>query len=295
MGGWSAEREISLVSGKAVSKCLLNKGYEAKAIDVDHNIGEILTDFQPDVVFNALHGRFGEDGCTQGMLEMMGFPYTHSGVLASALAMDKSVSRHLFTENKIPCPPGLLASREDVLEGNVFEPPYIVKPVNEGSSVGVVMVSDETENVFNIEKWEYADQLLVEQFIPGRELSVAVKGGESLGVIEILSSKRFYDYEAKYSQGGSSHFMPAQIPNSVYELCMDYAERAHRCLGCRGVTRSDFRWNEDDRDSDGVFLLEINTQPGMTPTSLVPEIAEHVGVSFGDLIEWMVEDASCRR
>lgn len=295
MGGWSAEREVSLVSGEAVTKCLRDRSYDVTPLDVGHNIGQILAELKPNVVFNALHGRFGEDGCIQGMLEVMGLPYTHSGVLASALAMDKPVSRALFAAEGIRCPPGRVARREDALSGAVMEPPYVVKPVNEGSSVGVVMVAEGDENPFDAEPWNYGDQVLVEQFIPGRELSVAVKGGEPLGVIEIHATGDFYDFTAKYSDGGSSHVVPAPIHEAAYDRCMDFAARAHRCLGCRGVTRADLRWDEDQGRAEGVYLLEINTQPGMTPKSLVPEIAANAGVDLGDLVEWMVEDAGCLR
>lgn len=295
MGGWSAEREVSLVSGAAVTESLRERGYQATAIDVGHKIGQTLARLKPDVVFNALHGRFGEDGCIQGMLEVMGLPYTHSGVLASALAMDKPVSRILFAEEGIRCPPGRVAHREEVLAGTVLEPPYVVKPVNEGSSVGVIVVAEGEDNPFDTEPWHYEDRVLVERFIPGRELSVAVKGGEPLGVIEIVPAGQFYDYTAKYADGGSSHVVPAGIPEATYGRCMDVAARAHKRLSCRGITRADLRWDEEEGPEDGVYLLETNTQPGMTPTSLVPEIAAQSGLGFGDLVEWMVEDAGCQR
>ena len=295
MGGRSAEREVSLVTGAAVARTLRARGHDVATLDAGHKIGQHLAELGPDVVFNALHGRYGEDGAIQGLLEVMGLPYTHSGVLASALAMDKPVSRTLFAAAGLPCPPGGVARRDEILAGVAMEPPYVVKPVNEGSSVGVVLVAGGDKPPFDSEPWHYGETVLVEKYIPGRELSVAVRDGEPLGVIEIRSTGPFYDYAAKYGAGGSTHQMPARIDETAYARCMDVAARAHACLGCRGVTRADLRWDESDGDGDGVYLLEVNTQPGLTPTSLVPEIAAHAGIEFGDLVEWMLEDAGCER
>jgi D-alanine-D-alanine ligase len=296
MGGWSAEREVSLVSGNAVAKALKDRGYDVTPVDVGPHVGVALADLQPEVVFNALHGRFGEDGCIQGMLEMMGLPYTHSGVLASALAMDKPSARALFRDAGIRCPDGRLAHRDEVIAGSVMDPPYVVKPTNEGSSVGVVIVRDDN-NPFAKGNWEYRDShVLVERYVPGRELAVGVMNGKALGVVEIkVTGHGFYDYNAKYRPGGSVHETPAKLSRAANEACLRISEEAHRRLGCRGVTRVDFRYDEKAGEIDGLNVLEINTQPGMTPTSLVPEIAGHSGIAFGDLVEWMVEDAGCRR
>ena len=293
MGGWSAEREISLVSGAEVVRALRGRGYTADAVDVGATVARTLASLKPDIVFNALHGRFGEDGCVQGLLEVMGLPYTHSGVLASAVAMDKPTARTVFAGAGLRCPEGRTARREEVLDGHVMEPPYVVKPVNEGSSVGVVVV--EAGESLAGEPWHYGDTVLVERYVPGRELAVAVQGGEAMGVIEIKTGQGFYDYRAKYEPGGSAHEMPAPLPPAVYDACMDTAARAHRALGCRGITRADLRYDDRAPDGDGVYLLEVNTQPGLTPTSLVPEIAAHRGMDFGALVEWIVEDAGCRR
>ncbi len=295
MGGSSAERAISLLSGKEVANFLKKQGFIVSTIDVDHKISQNLRDFKPDVVFNALHGRFGEDGCIQGMLELMQIPYTHSGVLASAIAMNKVVSKAMFSANEIRCPANLLINQNESLKNLEIKPPYVVKPINEGSSVGVVIVK-ETKDVINFsEDSDYGDDFMVEEYIPGRELTVAVMGGLSLGVLEIKSSNQFYDYEAKYSKGRSTYIVPATIPKETYDYCMEYASRAHKLLGCRGVTRSDFRWNETKGDTEGIYLLEVNTQPGMTSTSLVPQIAKYAGYTFGELVQWMVEDADCLR
>jgi D-alanine-D-alanine ligase len=297
MGGFSSEREISLVSGAAVAKALTERGHDVIPIDVGPNVAFSLSEAQPEVAFNALHGRFGEDGCIQGMLEMMGLPYTHSGVLSSALAMDKPSALSLFRDGGIRVPHGRIADREEVLAGVVLDPPYVVKPINEGSSVGVVIVRDKERNPFAAGEWHYGDsKVLVEQYVPGRELAAAVMDGKALGVVEIkVTGNGFYDYDAKYRPGGSVHEMPARLSKTAYEACMKIAETAHRVLGCRGVTRVDLRYDEAAGEVEGLHVLEINTQPGMTPTSLVPEIAAHRGISFGDLVEWMVEDAGCRR
>ena len=293
MGGRSLEREISLVSGAAVADALGERGHDVTGIDVGPGICDRLRDANPDVAFNALHGRFGEDGCIQGLLETLEIPYTHSGVLASAMAMDKPTALALFRVAGIRCPEGTVAGRDEVQAGRVMEPPYVVKPTNEGSSIGVVVVDE--GNPFATQPWDFGDQVLVERFVPGRELTVAVMGGEAMGVIEIQPAVGFYDYEAKYADGGSVHVVPAHLPVAVTDACMDAAVAAHHRLGCRGVTRSDFRYDDSQSGADGVYLLEINTQPGMTRTSLVPEIAADNGIDFGELVEWMVEDAGCQR
>ncbi|MBM3506715.1 MAG: D-alanine--D-alanine ligase [Alphaproteobacteria bacterium] len=297
MGGWSAEREVSLVSGNAVAKALRERGYQVTPVDVGPHVGVALADLQPEVVFNALHGRFGEDGCIQGVLEMMGLPYTHSGVLASALAMDKPSASALFRDVGIRTPEGRIAHRDEVIAGAVMDAPYVVKPTNEGSSVGVVIVMDGDDNPFADGNWEYRDnQVLVERYVPGRELAVAVMNGEALGVAEIkVTGHGFYDYNAKYRPGGSVHEMPAKLSPAARDACLRISEEAHRRLRCRGVTRVDLRYDEQEGEVEGLYVLEINTQPGMTPTSLVPEIAAHKGMNFGALVEWIVEDAGCRR
>jgi len=298
MGGWSSEREVSLVSGNACVKALEEQGYKVHGIDVRRDLKDLLAQIEkvkPAVVFNALHGRGGEDGCIQGVLEILGIPYTHSGVLASALAMDKAKAKEIFRDSKIPCPRGLLMSIGDIRAGKVpFKGAYVIKPNAEGSSVGVYIVKD--GNLPDLSEWEYPEAL-VEEYIPGRELSVAVRGvcgQEAIGftVTEIKTDLDFYNYEAKYSSGGSYHVVPAEIPSDIFVKAIEYAELAHKKLGCSGVSRSDFRYNNDeDSNVKGIFILEVNTQPGMTPTSLVPEQAAYTGMSFGELVKWMVENA----
>lgn len=297
MGGWSSEREVSLVSGKACVKALEEQGYRAVAVDVSKNIKEFadkIAEIKPDVIFNALHGRGGEDGCIQGVLEILGIPYTHSGVLASALAMDKAKAKEIFRDSGILCPKGLLMSIDDIKAGKVpFGGDYVVKPNNEGSSVGVFIIRN--GKIPDFEGCNYSEAL-VEEYIPGKELSVAVKGvfgkgAEGFTVTEIRTDREFYNYDAKYSSGGSYHVVPAEIPSDVFVKAIEYAELAHKKLGCSGVSRSDFRYNKEEGDIRGIFLLEVNTQPGMTPTSLVPEQAAYTGVSFGELVKWMVENA----
>ena len=291
MGGWSAEREVSLVSGAAVSNSLKTVGFQVTSIDVQRDMGALLTRLypKPDVVFNALHGRFGEDGCVQGLLDILNIPYTHSGLLASAMAMDKPMSKRLFANAGIPVADHLIVNREDVLAGNVMEPPYVIKPSNEGSSVGVHIVSQgDNKTPFAHDAWPYGDEVMVEKFIAGRELTVSVMGDRPLAVTEITTEHGFYDYSAKYEKGGSLHVLPAEIDKAVYDEAMRLAALAHETLGCRGVSRADFRY-----DGDTLYMLEVNTQPGMTPTSLVPEQAALVGISFEQLVTWMVENAEC--
>jgi D-alanine-D-alanine ligase len=294
MGGRSVEREISLISGAAVADALIGMGHEVTTIDVGPGVAADLADFDPHVAFNALHGRFGEDGCIQGLLETLRIPYTHSGVLASALAMDKPTARILFADAGISCPEGRVAPWNEVRRGGVMEPPYVVKPTNEGSSIGVILVT-EGGAIDDVPGDDFLDQVLVERFIPGRELTVAVMGGESISVTEIKPFVGFYDYQAKYTDGGSDHIVPADLPAIVFDACMDSAAVAHDQLGCRGMTRSDFRYDDSQDGADGVYLLEINTQPGMTRTSLVPEIAATKGMDFSALVAWIVEDAGCQR
>ncbi len=295
MGGWSVEREVSLVSGAAVAESLRERAYQVTVVDVGRNIATVLSGLRPDIAFNALHGRFGEDGTIQGLLEILRIPYTHSGVRASALAMDKPTARTLFEEAGITCPEGRVCHRDEVLAGNVMEPPYVIKPINEGSSVGVTLVFEgENELPLDPERWHFGDFVLVERYIPGREIQVAVMGERALGAIEIRPKGRFYDYDTKYTAGLADHLMPAPLPPGDYDEALRLSFLAHSTLGCRGVTRADLRY--DDTGSDAAFyMLEINTQPGMTPISLVPEIAAEGGMNFGELVHWMIEDAGCDR
>jgi D-alanine-D-alanine ligase len=292
-GGLSAEREVSLVSGRECAEALSQAGFETVEIDAGRDLAARLADCAPDVVFNALHGRWGEDGCVQGLLELIGLPYTHSGVLASALAMDKPLAKQVFAAAGLPVAEGVIAAKADIASRHVMAPPYVVKPTNEGSSVGVVVVP-EGANAPPALASDAPETLLVERYAPGRELTVAVMDGRALAVTDIVPAAGWYDYHAKYAAGGSRHMVPAEIPDDVAAACRDHALRAHAALGCRGVTRTDFRWDET-RGADGLIVLELNTQPGMTPTSLVPEQAAHVGLSFPDLCRWIVEDASCGR
>lgn len=297
MGGPSAEREVSLATGKGCGEALRSEGFDVVELDAGRDLVARLDEIRPDVVFNALHGRWGEDGCVQGMLEWLGLPYTHSGVLASALAMDKQRSKEVYRAAGLPVVESVLARREDVSARHVMAPPYVVKPYNEGSSVGVYIVHEAANGPPQLTE-DMPDVVMVETYAPGRELTTTVMGGEAgdpgaLGVTDIVTDG-WYDYHAKYSEGGSRHVVPADLPAEIYDTCLEYALRAHRALGCRGVTRTDFRWDEA-RGLDGLVLLETNTQPGMTPTSLANEQAETRGISFGALCRWMVEDASCNR
>lgn len=291
MGGPSAEREVSLSSGRECAAALRGEGYEVIEIDAGRDLATRLTEVSPDVVFNALHGRFGEDGCVQGILEWLHLPYTHSGVLASALAMDKEKTKEVYVLAGLPVVESRLARAEEVEAGHVLEPPYVVKPYNEGSSVGVYIVH-EGANAPRLSK-EMPPVVMVEKFAPGRELTCTVMGDRALCVTDILTDG-WYDYDAKYQAGGSRHVCPAEIPEEIARACQDYALRAHQALGCRGVSRTDFRWDEA-RGLEGLILLETNTQPGMTPTSLSPEQAQSEGMTFGQFVAWMVEDASCNR
>lgn len=292
MGGPSAEREVSLSSGRECVRALEAAGFAVTTIDAGQDIVDQLKAAAPDVVFNALHGRWGEDGCVQGILEWLGLPYTHSGVLASALAMDKERTKAVYRAAGLPVVPSLLALRDEVRQRHVMPPPYVVKPNNEGSSVGVYIVHDAANAPPQLDD-VMPETVMVEAYAPGREMTVTVMGDHALAVTDILTSG-WYDYHAKYATGGSRHVIPAEIPAEIAEACLDYALRAHQALGCRGLSRTDFRWDET-RGLDGLVLLETNTQPGMTPTSLAPEQAAHVGISFPELCRWLVEDASCHR
>ena len=292
MGGPSAEREVSLSSGRECAAALRGEGYEVVEVDAGPDLARQLVDIAPDVVFNALHGRWGEDGCVQGLLEWMRIPYTHSGVLASALAMDKQRSKAAYESVGLPVVESVIAPRAQVSAEHVLPPPYVVKPNNEGSSVGVYLVHEAANGPPQLSA-DMPDQVMVETFVPGRELTTTVMGDRALTVTDILTDG-WYDYDAKYQPGGSRHVVPADIPGEIFGLCMAYALQAHQVLGCRGVSRTDFRWDEA-RGEAGLYLLETNTQPGMTPTSLVPEQAGVIGMNFGALCRWMVEDASCNR
>ncbi|WGV16243.1 D-alanine--D-alanine ligase [Fuscovulum ytuae] len=290
-GGLSAEREVSLVSGRECAKALREAGYEVVEVDCGLDLAARLAEISPDVCFNALHGRWGEDGCVQGMLEWMRIPYTHSGVLASSLAMDKQRAKDAYRAAGLPIVESVVVPREVVEAGHVMPAPYVVKPVAEGSSVGVYIVR-EGANAPRMAA-EMPATVMVEAYVPGRELTVSVLGDRALCVTDIITDG-WYDYDAKYKPGGSRHVVPAQLPDEITAACLDYALRAHRALGCRGLSRTDFRWDEG-RGMAGLILLETNTQPGMTPTSLSPEHAAQVGMSFADLCRWIVEDASCDR
>jgi D-alanine-D-alanine ligase len=298
MGGWSAEREVSLRSGKACADALARIGYRVTRIDVGRDIAAILTMAKPDVALNLLHGRPGEDGLLQGLLEILAIPYSHSGVLASALAMQKDFAKVQLRAAGVPVPEGCIASRLDAAKQHLMPPPYVIKPVAEGSSVGVFIVPEGQDHppqeLFSAD-WPHGDRIMVERFIPGKEITCAVMGETALDVIEIVPTTRFYDYEAKYAPGGSKHVLPAQILPNVYQEVRRLTLQAHRALGCRGVSRADFRYDDRIDGTGGLFCLEVNTQPGMTETSLVPELAAYAGIGFEELVRWMVEDASLNR
>ncbi len=291
-GGLSSEREVSLSSGHECAKALRVAGFEVIELDARGDVVQRLVEIAPDIVFNGLHGRFGEDGCIQGILEWLRIPYTHSGVLASALAMDKERSKAAFRVAGLPVVASQLASKSDVMAAHVMAPPYVVKPNNEGSSVGVYLVQ-EGANGPPVLSDDMPETVMIEAFAPGRELTTTVVGDRALTVTDILTDG-WYDYDAKYQPGGSRHVLPADIPSDIHDACLRMALQAHQVLGCRGVSRTDFRWDES-RGLDGLIILELNTQPGMTPTSLVPEQAAQCGISFSDLCRWIVEDASCDR
>lgn len=296
MGGWSSEREVSLSSGRECAKALAERGYDVRTVDVTRDLDALLAALtpRPDVVFNALHGPGGEDGTVQGVLEFLRIPYTHSGVLASAVAMDKPTAKDVFARAGLPLAEGKVVSRTDLLKGDLMPAPFVAKPLNEGSSVGVRIVRcNDNSWIEEARSWPFGEHVLVEKFIPGRELTVAVMGDRALGVCEIRTNGAFYDYTAKYAPGGSEHVIPAPVCKAAYDAAMDIAVRAHRALGCRGVSRADLRYDDTAGEPGKLYLLEVNTQPGMTPTSLVPDMARHVGIDFQSLVVWMVENAAC--
>jgi len=298
MGGWSNERPVSLSSGKECAAALRRAGYDVTEVDVGRDIAAVLTQLKPDVAFNALHGPFGESGVMQGLLELVEIPYTHSGVLASALAMDKHQAKIIFKAAGIPVTDHVIVSRAEVAKRHVMAPPYVVKPIADGSSFGVFIVkADQSHPPQEIlrEDWNGGEEVMVERYIPGRELTCGVMGDVALGVTEIVTDLAFYNYEAKYVKGGSNHIIPAQIQPNIYDKVQKMSLKAHAALGCRGVSRTDFRYNDRAGEDGELVCLEINTQPGMTETSLVPEQAKSAGHSFEELVAWMVEDASCNR
>jgi len=299
MGGWSAEREVSLRSGKACADALERAGgYRVSRVDVTRDIAATLAALKPDAALNVLHGRPGEDGTLQGLLEIAGIPYSHSGVLASALAMQKDMAKSILRAAGVPVPEGRVAARRDAAKRHLLPPPYVIKPLAEGSSVGVFIVREDMAHPpqeLTRDDWAFGETVLVEPYIAGKELTCAVMGDKALGVIEIVPAVKFYDYEAKYAPGGSKHLLPAPVAPEIYEECRRLSLAAHRALGCRGVTRADFRYDDARAGLAGLYCLEVNTQPGMTETSLVPEMAQHAGISFEQLVRWMVEDASLER
>ena len=299
MGGWSAEREVSLSSGEACAQGLESAGYQVSRVDVDRNISERLSDLVPDVAFNALHGPFGEDGLIQGILEYLEIPYTHSGVLASSLAMNKELSKRVAKSAGIPVAVSMVMERLEAAKKHAMAPPYVIKPVEEGSSFGVLIVREDMstppQELYS-DKWPYGERIMVEKYVGGRELTCAVMGDVALGVTEIVTEDGgWYDFDAKYALGGSKHVCPAEIKRNIYQKIQTLSLKAHQVMGCRGVSRSDFRLDDVPMGTGELVWLEINSQPGMTPTSLVPELAAHAGHSFEELLIWMVEDASCRR
>ena len=291
-GGRSAERQVSLVSGRECAAALRRVGYKVSEVDAGSDLPKELFQVSPDIIFNALHGRYGEDGCVQGLFEWLEIPYTHSGVQASALAMDKNAAKKIFKTENLPVAESICTSSDIAFSAHLMEPPYVIKPVNEGSSVGVHLVMRNDDSFSLLDK-KFPDQVLVEKFIPGRELTTTIMDEKSLGVTDIITDD-WYDYEAKYNLGASKHIVPAVIPKEISDACEDFALRAHLALGCKGISRADFRWDKS-LGIDGLFLLEINTQPGMTPTSLSPEQAKEKGITFDSLCNWIVEDASCNR
>jgi D-alanine-D-alanine ligase len=295
MGGWSSERPVSLTSGNGVADALEARGHRVTRLDMGRDVAARIAEAAPDVVFNALHGVPGEDGTVQGMLDLMGVPYTHSGLATSVVAIDKQLTKHELVPQGVPMPGGRIVRSADLYQGDPLERPYVLKPVNEGSSVGVAIVTADGNYGNPIARdatgpWQEFESLLAEPYIRGRELTTAVLGDRALGVTELVPKSGFYDFDAKYTDGMTEHVCPAQIPEEIARLCCEYALKAHQVLGCRGVSRSDFRW-DDERGEEGLFLLETNTQPGMTPLSLVPEQARHCGIEYGELCEIVIEDA----
>jgi len=299
MGGWSSERQVSLWSGTACADALERTGrYKVSRVDVDREIAAALRALKPDCALNVLHGRPGEDGTIQGMLEILGIPYSHSGVMASSVAIRKDISKAILKTAGIPVPGGGLVNRMDAAKKHLLSPPYVIKPVAEGSSVGVFIVREDQAHPpqeLTRDDWTYGDEVLIEPYIAGKELTCAVLGDKALGVIEIVAATKFYDFEAKYAPGGSKHLLPAPVSAEVYEACQRIALDAHKALSCRGVSRADFRYDDSKPGLAGLACLEVNTQPGMAATSLVPELAAHAGMPFEELVSWMVEDASLSR
>lgn len=299
MGGLSAERDVSLCSGEACAKALEGEGFQVTRVDVDRTVADVLARLKPDVAFNALHGRFGEDGIIQGILEMLRIPYTHSGVLASALAMRKDRAKDVMRAAGIPVAESVTVDRLTAAKAHVLPPPYVVKPLGEGSSFGVLIVKGDQSfppPELMREDWPYGEEVLVEHYVAGRELTCAVIGNKAYDIIDIKAADGgWYDYHAKYAKGGSIHVLPANLKENIYQIVQEWALGAHKALGCRGVSRTDFRYDDRPDGTGELVVLEVNTQPGMTETSLVPEIAAHAGLSFGELVKWMVEDASCDR
>jgi D-alanine-D-alanine ligase len=299
MGGFSSERPVSLSSGEACALALEGEGYRVTRVDVGRDVAAVLSELKPNVAFNALHGPFGEDGTIQGILEYLAIPYTHSGVLASALAMDKGQAKKVAAAAGIPVAEARLMDRFEFGSEHPIPTPYVVKPVREGSSFGVIIVTEEQSHppqIITSSEWRYSDAVMVERYIHGRELTCGVVDGEALGVTEVMPvGHNFYDFDAKYAVGGSKHVIPAEISPKIYQKIQSLAVMAHQVIGCRGVSRSDFRYDDRFSEEGELIWLEVNTQPGMTPTSLVPEMAAHAGRSFGELVSWMVEDASCLR
>ena len=291
-GGRSVERQVSLVSGRECAAALRRVGYKVSEVDARNDLPKELNRLSPDIIFNALHGRYGEDGCVQGLCEWLELPYTHSGVQASSLAMNKDIAKRIFKSDNLPVAESICTSSAEAFSTHLMEPPYVIKPVNEGSSVGVHLVMRDDDSFSTLEK-NFPDKVLVEKFIPGRELTTTIMDRQPLGVTDIITDN-WYDYESKYNLGASKHIVPADIPKEIYDACEDFALRAHTALGCKGISRADFRW-DNSLGIDGLFLLEINTQPGMTPTSLSPEQAKEKGIAFDSLCNWIVEDASCNR
>ena len=295
MGGWASERPVSLMSGNGVADALESRGHRVTRIDMDREVALRLHEVKPDVVFNALHGVPGEDGTVQGLMDLMGIPYTHSGLQTSVIAIDKELTKHALVPHGVPMPGGRIVRSEELFEGDPLARPYVLKPVNEGSSVGVAIITTESNYGNPIRRdaegpWQRFETLLAEPYIRGRELTAAVLGDRALMVTELVPKSGFYDFDAKYTEGMTEHVCPAQIPPEITQLCLDYALKAHRLLGCRGTSRSDFRW-DDEQGVEGLFLLETNTQPGMTPLSLVPEQAKHCGIEYAELVEIIIQDA----
>ncbi len=294
-GGWSSEREVSLSSGNEMAKAARDAGYDVVEVDATRDLAAQLKDAAPDVILNGLHGPWGEDGCVQGLFEVLDIPYSHSGVAASAVAMDKRMSKAIYSRIGLDIAEDVVVTRAEAAAAHPLKPPYVIKPIAEGSSFGVVIVREGANSPARellSDSWAYGDNLMAEKYIPGRELTVGVMGDRALAVTEITTLREFYDFDAKYVDGGSRHVIPADVPEPVAKAAMEASLKAHQALGCRGMTRSDFRYDEA---TERLVILETNTQPGMTPTSLVPEQAAHIGISFEELVAWMIEDASCHR